>query len=243
MAILTEINGPIYNTVDQYPEGTYCLIEASRTGTVQKYLGSKVDEKGFTVSLYSDPIPRIEAGQPYMQQKTYEGCVISTGEKNGYHDSDFYADVWNDEKGCIHRVEYATTRFPTYGNSATPDLTPENAAKVKAWQEKDRARQRAEKELHDWNIPDKGKTVKVIAGRKLPVGTIGEVFWYGRDSFKGRYADKYDNGLRTEHFGVWDTTAYREKMYHRVGIKLQDGTKVFLDALNVEVLPREQVAA
>ena len=50
------------------------------------------------------------------------GSTISKTEKNGYHDSDFYATYWNGEK--IVSIQYDTTRFGGYG-SAFVDATDE----------------------------------------------------------------------------------------------------------------------
>jgi hypothetical protein len=55
-----------------------------------------------------------------------------------------------------------------------------------------------------------GKTVKVVKGRKVPVGTVGRVFWMGEDQ-------------------------YREGQM-RVGIATADGSKHYTAATNVEVL-------
>jgi hypothetical protein len=67
-------------------------------------------------------------------------------------------------------------------------------------------------------FPTRGKTVKVVKGRKTPVGTTGEVIWTG----EGR---KY---------------SYYGKTPYRVGIKTADGTVHWTDADNVEVLNWEQ---
>lgn len=69
---------------------------------------------------------------------------------------------------------------------------------------------RAEREARDAAIeaatPSRGKTVKVVRGRKVAKGTVGRVFWYGE--------------------GQWGWS---------VGLELNDGTRVFTAARNVEV--------
>ena len=59
----------------------------------------------------------------------YEGCVLSTYERNGYHDSDFYAVCWDEEKQAVVDVEYDTTRAGG-GGYANIDATPETIRKA-----------------------------------------------------------------------------------------------------------------
>ena len=50
-------------------------------------------------------------------QRYYENRVLSLGEHNGYHDSDFYAMVWDDETESVKKVVFASTRgwcYPCY---------------------------------------------------------------------------------------------------------------------------------
>ena len=51
-------------------------------------------------------------------KETYVGKVLETYEENGYHDSDFYAVVWDDEQNCLLHKQYATTRFYSNGFGA-----------------------------------------------------------------------------------------------------------------------------
>ncbi len=138
-------------------------------------------------------------GVLYMQT-THQGMVLSTGERNGYDDSDFYANVWDEATQSIKQVEYATTRGWTYPNGASVDASPEVQAKAAAWV----AEQKRVIEAATVRV---GKTVQVVRGRKLPIGTVADVFWMGPDKYK-----KYGK---------------------RVGLRLLDGTKVFIDAANV----------
>ena len=43
-------------------------------------------------------------------EKRYEGKVLNWYERNGYHDSDWYAEVWDDAKQEVRDVLYMTTR-------------------------------------------------------------------------------------------------------------------------------------
>jgi hypothetical protein len=61
---------------------------------------------------------------PVDGEITYVGCVVSLREMNGYHDSDFYALVWDAESDTFKEVYYDSTRFPQQGH-AWVDATEE----------------------------------------------------------------------------------------------------------------------
>jgi len=147
----------------------------------------------------------------------YEGATLSIREHNGYNDSDFYATVWDDEKGVIS-IEYATTRAYTYDNWAKVDATDEVREKARRWQhdrvyelELEEQRERNVEESHQ---PMKGRMVRVVKGRKVPIGTTGEVFWFGE--------------------GTWGP---------RVGFHDADGETFWTAASNVEVIDPDQYLA
>jgi len=66
-----------------------------------------------------------------------------------------------------------------------------------------------------------GKTVRVFKGRKVPIGTVGEVFWVKRYNY-GKYPDPW---------GFYSTT--------KVGIKDSAGEVYFTAIGNVEVIEEE----
>lgn len=146
-------------------------------------------------------------GKPDVQ---YEGCVLNVWEHNGYHDSDFYATVWDEEKQAVVDVEYDTTRCGG-GGTAQIDATDEVLRKVYRYYK------RIGRVLFDGTTNmemakdfGRGDTVVVVRGRKVPQGTVGTVFWMG---------DCYNQfSYRTEK---------------RVGIEV-DGKRVFLPAEYVE---------
>jgi hypothetical protein len=161
--------------------------------------------------------------EPLYMQTTHKGLVLSLGERNGYDDSDFYAVIWNPEKGCTERVQYATTRGWTYPNSATVDATPEVLASYEAWCTKVREDSRKAKEATEAAEPKKGRMVKVVKGRKVPKGTVGTVIWYGAcKSF----------GPVPRYRGNWVPAATPM----RVGIKDATGAVHWTAASNVEVV-------
>lgn len=146
---------------------------------------------------------------------TYKGAVLNTGEYNGYDDSDFYADVWDDEAGVVKRITYATTRGWTYLNGASVDATPEVREKAAKFYAKRNLTARLERAADDARTPGKGKRVKVIKGRKVPIGTEGTVFWVGPDHY-------------SRHGAL------------RLGLKDDAGATHWTAASNVEVIAPEE---
>lgn len=143
---------------------------------------------------------------------TWTGCVLKLGEHNHYHDSDFFATVWDDAKGGPRDVEYASTRGWSYANNAAVDATDEVQAKYAAWQHERAVERQAARDAADAATPHEGKTVTVVKGRKIPKGTVAQVVWFGEDKYNStRWLTKY-----------------------RVGLMI-DGARVFTSADNVEV--------
>lgn len=169
--------------------------------------------------------------RPIYMRETHIGIVLSLGEDNGRDDSDFYAMIWNAEKQTAERYYYASTRGWTYPNHAGIDATPEVLQAYQAKREADyQAAVKARAEV-ERKTPSVGKAVKVVRGRKIPIGTQGEVFWIGQDSYARNYYSR--NTPRLSSFGIYTVDeAVQDK---RVGIKLPDGSKVFTAAKNVEV--------
>lgn len=136
----------------------------------------------------------------------FAGAVLQLGEHNYYDDSDFYAVVYDAEAGTIHEVEYATTRFGG-GGWAEVDVTAENRERAGDLCEAEWLRLISVREEREARKLAFGREVVVVRGKKVPVGTVGEVAKIGR----GRYGD-------------W------------VLIRLIDGETVITDAKNVEVV-------
>lgn len=120
---------------------------------------------------------------PLYMKTTYVGCVISVWEKNGYDDSDFYAEVWDEETQSIKTIEYASTRGWCYPNGARIDATPEVIDKVRAYLKKKNLEALQMKEKQEAHTVYKDKLIKVVKGKKVPVGTIGKVFWIGTKQY------------------------------------------------------------
>jgi hypothetical protein len=147
--------------------------------------------------------------------ESYKGQVIRLIENNGYHDSDFFAIVWDLESNNFKRIEYASTRGGSYKNNAFVDATPEILELVKARQAKNRAEDQAEKDALLSIQVEKGKIVEFIGLEKKKAflnNLQGEVFWIGAG------------------FGYGSTM--------RVGVKV-DEKKYFVDLNNVKVVGSE----
>jgi hypothetical protein len=162
------------------------------------------------IRIYFGSNPETDTGEDFYSV-TYKERVLYRGEHNYYDDSDFYAIVWDDKQGKPVEVTYATTRGWTYNNSATVDATPYIVALWDAYKATQRAEYEATLAAKEAATPSEGKTVRVVHGRKVPIGTVGEVFWYGVRSYHGNEVT-------------------------RVGLKCADGSKVFTSAGNVEVV-------
>ncbi len=141
----------------------------------------------------------------------YAGCVLSTYERNGYDDSDFYAICWDDEMQEVVDVEYDTTRAGG-GGWAKVDATEDTVRKVF------RHYVRVARVYFDtkWNKEQAmdvkpGDIVTVVRGKKIPKGTVATCFWVG------------------ERRNIY--TCRDEK---RVGIEV-DGRRLFLPLEYVEV--------
>lgn len=184
---------------------------------------------------YPDCSSACKNCDPLYMHTTYQGCVLSLSERNGYHDSDFYALVWDKSEGKPKSIEYASTRGWTYPNGAEIDATPEVIEAYNAYQ----------KALHDAatkrdneieaTLPKIGRQVKVVGGRKVAKGTVGEVVWFGEDSYNP-INTRYSSGIGGLLTSNQRLDLYRD--HYRVGIRLIDGTRVFVNAKHVQVIQK-----
>lgn len=178
----------------------------------------------------TDGAAAIEAGDPSVKavadypgypgtlylRTEYVGRVLGTWERNGYDDSDFFATVMEDD-GSIRQVEYASTRGWTYANGASVDATPEVQAAYAAMQHDAAVARDIAREAAEAATPYKGRTVRVVKGRKVPIGTTGVVFYREQSKYQSRY--------RT----FLDAPAYR------IGFRDAAGDTHFTADSNVEV--------
>lgn len=146
---------------------------------------------------------------------TYVGMCVCEREANGYDDSDFYMTVYENES--FKEICFASTRgwcYPSMGSR--PDATPEVMAKYQAMIESRRQQAIREAQEREAMAPAKGKTVKVVKGRKVPVGLTGTVIWIGA----GR---KY-----TPNYGY----SKHQQVADRLGIKDESGNVHWTSASN-----------
>lgn len=101
----------------------------------------------------------------------YDGCVLWHREENGYHDSDWYATVWDEESQSVKEVLFQTTRAGMNG-SAEIDCTIENKIKAAKWQANRLFTSCIREIAVSVTI---GRTVEVVKGRKVPKGIVGKV--------------------------------------------------------------------
>jgi hypothetical protein len=178
-----------------------------------------------------------ETGKDIFLVESHKGLVISTGEVNGYNDSDFFAIVWNAEKGTCERIEYASTRGWTYPNSATVDATPEVLAAYKAFCDQQDEAARARARAREAATPKVGRRVRITKAvtrskdgkNNCAIGEEGELVFVGADDFNrvGRYMTPMQRALHA----TWKDP--REGL--RIGVKLE-GRRVYINAMNAEVL-------
>lgn len=129
-------------------------------------------------------------------RRVYEGCVVAEREANYYDDSDFYCTVWDEAAGEFKEFCFATTRAWTYPCMGTSiDAGPELAAKYQAHLAKQAAEYRARWAAIEAMQPKVGRRVKVIAGRKVKIGSE----WWVVSADPDRYnRSAYRIGLRSD---------------------------------------------
>lgn len=144
---------------------------------------------------------RTETGE---RREIFAGAVLADREENGYHDSDFYAVVWDEEKQALRRIDYATTRFDG-GGTCRIDATPEVHAKAQRW-------------LAEWAAPQiermkraeaaeivRGDRVRVVRGRKVKRGTEGAIRWMEERT--------YGYNRTVTHIGIEDAEGHLHCSY------------------------------
>jgi len=131
---------------------------------------------------------------------SYQGCVLDTySESLGFGDFASYAVAWDANEKRIVAVNYAYNGLGgTDDNSADVDCTPENRAVALAYA-LPRITQRIEDEVegdfyHEAHKIWSGKRVKVVKGRKFPIGAEGTVKWSGETRFGFSTLVAWDDG-------------------------------------------------
>lgn len=105
-------------------------------------------------------------------QVAHEGLVLGTYDRNLRTDSDMIAAVWNPAAQQMIPVQYGTTRWWTYHNTATPDAPTDVVEAARAWltfRVVAAARDLAERDVR------RGDAVKSITTRGRNKGLVGTV--------------------------------------------------------------------
>lgn len=142
---------------------------------------------------------------------TYKGAVLADREENGYHDSDFYAVVWDEIEQRCKKIEYNTTRFAG-GGSCSIDATEEVKQKAQEWLEEYYFRTLLDKSKRQSKMPEEGKRVRVVRGRKVPHGTEGFVFLKQAQTYSPRFKNGWKQGPDCYKIGI-SLSDKREKNY------------------------------
>lgn len=155
---------------------------------------------------------------------TYEGAVLCDREQNYYDDSDGYSHVWDTESRSIKHIgtwttraghDHAGTRVDAYDGPYADDILEYLRGWYLRVSQEIRSRQYDQDKADALDPAIKGKRVRVIKGRKVPIGTEGIVIWAGEQSY-------------SYHNTTW-----------RIGIKDDAGTVHWTAASNAEVLDPE----
>lgn len=148
----------------------------------------------------ADPVtgrhPEYEVERIIWLYNTHDGLCLYEREMNGYDDSDFFMIWWNEETGKPEHYGFASTRgwcYPCFASHA--DATPEVLAKFEAWEKQQRAEARERHEEQLRRTPAKGKVLKVVKGRKVPVGTVGVCMWVGDNGWGKSVGIKTNHGV------------------------------------------------
>jgi len=119
-------------------------------------------------------------------------------------ESVLHADVWDEDDGKVRVIplDYKLNKGSN-SNDAVVDATDEILAKVEKYVEGNvKATEFTNRVDAFYNI-EKGDKVKVVAGRKVPIGTLGVLFWTGLDHYN-RHNTRA--GIRDENEEVYWTS-------------------------------------
>ena len=125
----------------------------------------------------------------------YVGAVLADRESNGY-DSDFYAIVWDAERGQPREITYASTRYAA-GGSCTVDATDEVRAAYAEWQDAERARLQAERDARDTTDAESmGLTLAQYRRLEASTGQDSELFNGYRQLLTTRTRNRFRSTFR-----------------------------------------------
>jgi len=192
------------------------------------------------------------------QEAQYVGAVIALREANGYHDSDFFALVWDADKGEAFEVEYGSTRG-AYTGGASVDATPEVLAAYNNKVAADRRRARIIKARENSKLRAEiarefGVRLSVIRKLERAYGAVDATpvhvpsyreRTYGKQSYDDgralaygfrRYATKFDKviGVARQAKGGKLRNAFRKSLGERVLAWLADPAPAYDTPLSLK---------
>ncbi len=142
---------------------------------------------------------------------SFKGCVVAVYKKEERVMSDVYADVlyakvYKADADTFEDVyvrayfecDPGTSTATVDATQAIQDLYAAHQAVKAAEHALNEAKRSRTIALAALKAPAKGRTVKVVKGRKVPVGTVGECFWMGSNDFGARVGIKDASG--NKHF-------------------------------------------
>lgn len=151
----------------------------------------------------------------------YEGAVIDNFERNGYHDSDFYAIVYDEEQDVVKSVMTGTTRGYSTTAPLPVDITDVNLIKAQV---------AAERQAY--------KILKMLADRDARVIEPGKVVRFTRN-FNGRTQPKAQEGELLNVATVWEESWNGSYPTTKVKGWTADGRELTVPANAVEVADPE----
>lgn len=127
----------------------------------------------------------------------FEGKCLWISQRPAIMDSyysDYYMNVWDAEAKATKEIFLFTDRAEKVEVLYNVDATPEVKAEYEAMKaEREYQALVAEQERRE-RIPGRGKTLKVVRGRKVPKGTVGTCIWTGNGQWGERVGLKTASG-------------------------------------------------
>lgn len=118
------------------------------------------------------------------RQVKYVGATLYRGEHNGYHDSDFYALVWDEDTQAVIKVSIGSTSYWSYHDGATVDATDDVKVKAARYLLCEAVARHQELAVQEASVPAVGDRVRSLTTRGKAKGAVGEIVWSGDDQYR-----------------------------------------------------------
>ena len=157
------------------------------------------------------------------KEEVYVGAVIGEHEHMWMDGMlEVWTEVWNIEKHCYENIAtgyYGSDCCNMYGGVEVEfDLCPEVARDILKATKREAIEAHCRAVAEAKEAIEKGATVKVVRGKKVPVGTELEVFWVGeRPTYASRYRystdyEKIAGCYDADGNKVWIKTEYLKRV-------------------------------